>query len=52
MKQFYPLSTFLTEYSEKNGVNAYRPVAVGRYGIRTRESITQRSLQKTTQRIS
>lgn len=46
MKQFYPLSTFLTEYSEKNGVNAYRPVAVGRYGIRTRESIYSKELAK------
>ena len=46
MKQFYPLSSFLTEYSEKNGVNAYRPVAVGRYGIRTRESIYSKELAK------
>ena len=46
MKQFYPLSTFLTEYSEKNDVNAYRPVAVGRYGIRTRESIYSKELAK------
>ena len=46
MKQLYPLSTFLTEYSEKNGVNAYRPVAVGRYGIRTRESIYSKELAK------
>ena len=46
MKQFCPLSTFLTEYSEKNGVNAYRPVAVGRYGIRTRESIYSKELAK------
>lgn len=46
MKQFYPLSTFLTEYSEKNGGNAYRPVAVGRYGIRTRESIYSKELAK------
>ncbi len=46
MKQFYPLSTFLTEYSEKNGGNTYRPVAVGRYGIRTRESIYSKELSK------
>lgn len=46
MKQFYPLSTFLTEYSEKNGGNTYRPVAVGRYGIRTRESIYSKELAK------
>lgn len=46
MKQFYPLSAFLTEYSEKNGENTYRPVAVGRYGIRTRESIYSKELAK------
>ena len=46
MKQFYPLSTFLTEYSEKNGGNTYRPVAIGRYGIRTRESIYSKELAK------
>ncbi len=46
MKQFYPLSTFLTEYSEKNIGNTYRPVAVGRYGIRTRESIYSKELAK------
>ena len=46
MKQFYPLSTFLTEYSEKNVGNTYRPVAVGRYGIRTRESIYSKELAK------
>ncbi len=46
MKQYYPLSTFLTEYSEKNDGNMYRPVAVGRYGIRTRESIYSKELAK------
>ena len=46
MKQFYPLSTFLTEYSEKNGGNTYRQVEVGRYGIRTRESIYSKELAK------
>jgi len=46
VKQFYPLSTFLTEYSEKNIGNTYRPVAVGRYGIRTRESIYSKELAK------
>lgn len=46
MKQFYPLSTFLTEYSEKNIGNTCRPVAVGRYGIRTRESIYSKELAK------
>ena len=46
MKQFYPLSAFLTEYSEKNDGNKYRPVAVGRYGIRPRESIYSKDLAK------
>ena len=46
MKQFYPLSAFLTEYSEKNDGNKYRPVAVGRYGIRPRESIYSKELAK------
>ena len=42
----YPLSTFIEEYSEKNKENLYRPVAVGRYGIRTRESIYSKELAK------
>ena len=46
MKQLCPLSNFLTEYSEKNDGNKYRPVAVGRYGIRTRESIYSKELAK------
>ena len=46
MKQLYPLSVFLTEYSEKNNGNKYRPVAVGRYGIRSRESIYSKDLAK------
>ena len=46
MKQLYPLSVFLTEYSEKNNGNKYRPVAVGRYGIRSRESIYSKELAK------
>ena len=46
MKQAYPLSSFLSEYSEKNDGNKYRPVAVGRYGIRTRESIYSKELAK------
>ena len=46
MKQFYPLSAFLTEYSKKNDGNKYRPVAVGRYGIRPRESIYSKELAK------
>jgi type I restriction enzyme, S subunit len=46
MKQLYPLSTFLTEYKEKNTENKYKPVAVGRYGIRKRESIYSKKLAK------
>ena len=46
MKQLYPLRTFLTEYKEKNDGNKYRPVAVGKYGIRTRESIYSKELAK------
>lgn len=40
------LDSFLTEYKEKNEGNKYRPVAVGRYGIRTRESIYSKELAK------
>lgn len=46
MRKLCPLSNFLTEYSEKNDENKYRPVAVGRYGIRTRESIYSKELAK------
>lgn len=46
MKELFPLSTFLTEYIEKNSDNKYKPVAVGRYGIRTRESIYTKELAK------
>ena len=41
-----PLNSFLTEYKELNGEQNYRPVAVGRYGIRTRESIYSKELAK------
>ena len=44
MKQHYPLSRFLTEYNQKNEGNKYDPVAVGKYGIRTRESIYSKEL--------
>ena len=46
MKRYVPLSAFLTEYSDKNAGNQFRPVAVGRYGIRTRESIYSKELAK------
>ena len=42
----HPLSEFLTEYKELNVDNKYRPVAVGRYGIRARESIYSKDLAK------
>ena len=42
----HPLSEYLTEYKELNTDNKYRPVAVGRYGIRTRESIYSKELAK------
>ncbi len=40
----HPLGEFLTEYKELNTGNRYRPVAVGRFGIRTRESIYSKEL--------
>ena len=42
----HPLSEYLTEYKELNTDNKYRPVAVGRDGIRTRESIYSKELAK------
>ena len=42
----YSLDTFLSEYKILNLNNQYRPVAVGRYGIRTRESIYSKELAK------
>lgn len=42
----HPLSEYLTEYRELNNGNTYRPVAIGRYGIRTRESIYSKELAK------
>lgn len=42
----YALNEFLTEYKELNTDNKYRPVAVGRYGIRRRESIYSKELAK------
>ena len=46
MKTYMKLSSFLSEYTERNTENKYRPVAVGRYGIRTRESIYSKELAK------
>lgn len=45
-KSYLPLSSFLTEYTDRNTENLYTPVAVGRYGIRTRESIYSKELAK------
>ena len=44
--RMYSLDTFLSEYKILNLNNQYRPVAVGRYGIRTRESIYSKELAK------
>lgn len=41
-----PLSNYLTEYKELNSDNLYKPVAVGRYGIRKREDIYSKELAK------
>ena len=46
MISYAKLNTFLTEYTKRNVDNQYRPVAVGRYGIRTRESIYSKELAK------
>ena len=46
MNAYIKLSEFLTEYTERNIDNQYRPVAVGRYGIRSRESIYSKELAK------
>ena len=46
MKRYIALSNFLTEYVERNTENSYPPVAVGRYGIRSRESIYSKELAK------
>ena len=44
MVDYLPLNMFLKEYSERNTDNQFKPVAVGRYGIRTRESIYSKEL--------
>ena len=40
------LRKFITEYKQKNEKNEFKPVAVGKYGIRTRESIYSKELAK------
>ena len=42
----HALREYLTEYKILNTNGQYRPVAVGRYGIRTRESIYSKELAK------
>lgn len=44
--EMHSLDEYLLEYKELNSENKYRPVAVGRYGIRTRESIYSKELAK------
>ncbi|SDC16485.1 Restriction endonuclease S subunit [Succiniclasticum ruminis] len=39
-----PLNTYLTEYKEYNTAGTYKPVAIGKFGIRTRESIYKKEL--------
>ncbi len=45
-KRYVPLEELLTEYTERNATNLFRPVAIGRYGIRARESIYSKELAK------
>lgn len=40
------LGDLIEEYSERNVDNKYKPVAVGKYGIRARESIYTKELAK------
>ena len=46
MMRYQPLSEFLTEYTLRNDNNQDKPVAVGRYCIRTRDSIYSKELAK------
>ena len=46
MVKFSELGDFIQEYTLRNIENKYRPVAVGRYGIRSRESIYSKELAK------
>ena len=45
-RQFIPLKNYISEYKELNTTGEFAPVAVGRYGIRTRESIYSKELAK------
>ena len=42
----YKLNDIITEYSEKNVDGIYKPVAVGKYGIRQRSDIYKKELAK------
>ena len=42
--EMQPLNTYLTEYKEYNTDGTYKPVAIGKFGIRTRESIYKKEL--------
>ena len=44
--EYLEIGNFLNEYKEINVNNSYKPVAVGRYGIRRREDIYSRELAK------
>ena len=44
--KYIALSEILTEYKEKNKDNKYKPAAVGRYGVRDRESVYNKELAK------
>ena len=44
LKIYKPLSEFIVEYVERNADNKFSPVAVGKYGIRRRESIYSKEL--------
>ena len=42
----YRLEEVITEYSEKNTSGLFKPVAVGKYGIRQRSDIYKKELAK------
>ncbi|MFR0968770.1 MAG: hypothetical protein ACLSEV_05685 [Coprococcus sp.] len=44
------LGDVLKEYKEKNTDNKYKPVAVGRYGIRKEKIFIRRNLQRIIQK--
>lgn len=46
IRKFMPLNQFISKYNDRNTTGEFRPVAVGRYGIRKRESIYSKELAK------